>query len=564
MHVLGEIEYVVTVKEGVDWEEVHRDLINWTARDPNVDSSIVPDRSVEIANLRPVNKRNTHYYLTKQEKDKLKLDPRIEDVKRVAHIPPPTLRAYQDTIFDKNSNSTGSQSSWALLRHISETNNYGTSFSDPGGTYDYVLDGTGVDVVIQDTGVEPNHPEWENTGGTSRLKQVDWFNISGVAGTMPANHYSDIHGHGTHCSGTVAGKTFGWARNADIYIQAVLDNSSALAIPTAMDTLLAWHNKKNDPNDAAYTGRPTVVNQSWGYVIYLNTTDTPNVIQFGRGVDSGYFLTGGSYRGVTHTETTRANLRQYGINGEYQGQFNSKQVYGYPSRVISTDADIKQLADAGIVVCMAAGNDYMKVDVPGGVDWDNYLEFTADNSLYYRWYYHRGGSPSLLSGLTNYVANPVISYAEGFNVGAVDTATQEVQYPGDPSFYYLDRKANFSQSGPGVNIYCVGTAVMSASSNTNVIGGVSYYNDFNYRQIKINGTSMASPNMAGMVALLQQAHPDWSPAQIVKYFETNAKEVMYDTGSTNDYTVANSVHGGIPRIAYFPLSGQRPFKLNEE
>ena len=564
MHVQGELEYIVTVKEGVDWEEVHKDLISWTARDPNVNSDIVPDRSVEVAKLRPVNKRNTHYYLTKQEKDKLILDPRISDVKRASHVTPIRPRAFQDTLFDKTTFSNGTQGPWGLLRHINETQIYGNSTADPGGTYDYVLDGTGVDVVIQDSGIEKNHPEWEDANGTSRFQEVDWYQISGLSGSTNASMYTDVHGHGTHCTGTTAGKTFGWAKNSNIYIQAVLDNSYAMNIPDAMDTLLAWHNKKNDPNDPAYTGRPTIVNQSWGYVIYLNTTDNPNVIQFSRGIDSGYFLTGGVHRGVAHTEVTRANLRQYGINGEYQGQFNGKQVYGFPSRVISTDADIKQLADAGVIVCMAAGNDYMKVDVPGGVDWDNYLEFTADNITFYRWYYHRGGSPSLLGGISNYDSAPVITYADGFNVGAVDTATQTVQYPGDPSFYYLDRKAGFSQSGPGVNIYAAGVSVLSSSSNTNVIGGVSYYNDFNYRQIKIGGTSMASPNMAGMAALLKQAHPDWSPAQIVKYFETNAKEIMYDTGLTDDYTTFNNVHGGPPRIAYFPLSGQRPFKLNEE
>ena len=48
----------------------------------------------------------------------------------------------------------------------------------PGGTYDYVLDGTGVDVVIIDQVLKVDHPEWEDANGVPRVKQVDWSMIS--------------------------------------------------------------------------------------------------------------------------------------------------------------------------------------------------------------------------------------------------------------------------------------------------------------------------------------------------------------------------------------------------
>lgn len=546
-HVQGELEYVVTVKEGVDWQEVHNELTNPTKNNPSVDSNIIPDRVVEVVKLRPNNPRNTHYYLTKEEKDRLVNDPRIVDVKRFAHIGLPKANAFQDGEFNKNSLSSNQHDNWGLLRHISETNAYGASSTDPGGTFDYVLDGTGVDMVIADTGIQADHPEWQDANGVTRLKQIDWYAASGVSGSMPVNFYTDTDGHGTHCAGTMMGRYFGWAKNADIYNITHYGNSQAISTADFIDCLLGWHNAKLGT-------KPTVVNMSFGYAFYLNTTDNPNRIQFSRGIDSGYYLTGGVYRGVSHTAVERTNLRQYGINGEYQGSYNGKNVYGFPYRVASFDADIRSLTTAGIHVVMAAGNDSMKCDVPGGADWDNYLEFTADNVTIYRWYYHRGGTPSLYEAGSSFTAVPAVTKATGFNVGALGVST------GTLNSTLYEQKATFSQSGPAVDIWTAGQYIISAQPSN--MGSVYHYNNL-FRQAKYSGTSMAAPQMCGMIGCLLQAHPDWTPEQVYNYFTSNAKPTMYDNGNDADYTNSLTTHGAPNRLAYFPLAAQRPFTITE-
>ena len=132
------------------------------------------------------------------------------------------------------------------------------------GDYNYTLNGSGVDVVIQDSGIEPNHPEWQDENGVSRLKQIDWFTASGITGTQSSNHhYRDFDGHGTHCAGIVAGKTYGWAKGADIYAQKLAglegsgDTGTGISISLAFDTIKEWHRRKFNnsytPTDVDYT-----------------------------------------------------------------------------------------------------------------------------------------------------------------------------------------------------------------------------------------------------------------------------------------------------------------------
>ena len=526
-------EYIVTVKKGVDWQEVHSQLTTNTTAVQNI-----PDRAVDVVALKPNNNRNTIYSLSDEEVAALRNDPRIEAVidpskRRIGKV------AVQDGNFNKTYTASGEQQNWGLLRHTSLTNIFGTSTSDPGGTYDYVLDGTGVDVVIIDSGIEPNHPEWLDSNGVSRLQQINWYTESGVAGTLDPNHYRDRDGHGTHVTGTVAGRTFGWAKNARIYSIKLDDLCGATDVGTGIpstdifDVLLGWHNAKAG-------SRPTVVNASFGAGLGINTNLTPNRIVDTNG-DILAAITGGSYRGVAHSLTTRSALFSKGLG---QGQNAGGGVYVYGVYDAAINADVDQLISAGVVSCVSAGNNGTKIDVSGGVDYDNYLTLDVDvvGDGSFRWYYNRDGSPS-------------IGTSPGFNVGALDREAYNST---------LDRKANFSNGGPAVNIYTAGEAIVSAVSNitdnyTGVYTPQDYYLDSAFKQAKVAGTSMAAPQMAGLAACLLQAHPTWSPTQVVSWFQNNAQDKIYSTGLDNDYTVENSLWGGTQRVAYFPLKGQKPF-----
>jgi len=511
---MAEREYAVIVKRGINLQEVDAELSATTGSGP------IPDRSVDIANPRLGSKRMTHWMLTDEEAELLRDDDRILAVE----IPPDQR---DDIKIVNNATQTGqyfrgfsdaNDVNWGLRRCIDTTNGYLTNNDGTiSGDYAYPINGAGVDIVIQDSGIDPNHPEWEDANGVSRMQQIDWYTASGLSGTQDVNHYRDADGHGTHVAGIAAGKTYGWAKGANIYSQKIqglelLSGTDGTGIPIAdaFDAIRLWHEDK-------VSNRPTVVNMSWGYL----GTHTNNP-------------TNGIYQGTPWTYTTQADaflLQNYGIIPPIGG---TRIV---PAQVAFADAEVEDMIDSGIHIVIAAGNDYYKSDLSTGADYNNVVVLDGIQR-----FYHRPGSP----------------YSDrAFFVGNVDTATEGLQ--AFPNFYTKERTRASSRRGPAVNIWAPGDSIMSTASSQGDPSYTTYTypGDASYEVMSIGGTSMAAPQVAGLCCLHLQSQPNLTPRQLLAKVigdaienSSVATQILWDTGNTFDYDETYSLMGSPNRMLY--------------
>lgn len=507
-----EKEYAVIVNRGVNLEDVDAEIAASTGAGP------IPNRSVDIANPRLGSRRMTHWMLTDQEAEALRTDPRIMAVE----IPPDQrddikieLRSSQASNFSRTI-SGNENVNWGLRRCIDTVNNY-DAFGEVIGPYNYSLDGAGIDIVIQDSGIQPDHPDFNDYNGNTRVVRVDWYATSGLSGAQSANFYRDRDGHGTHVAGIAAGLTYGWAKGAKIYSQKLsgletLQGADGTGIPVAdaFDSIRLWHSNK-------ISTRPTVVNMSWGYV----------------GAETGD-PTNGVYRGTPWTFNPSSDiLTDYGLPGKL---YDSGTVARYPVQVAFVDAEIDDMIDAGIHVCIAGGNDYYKSDVVGGTDYNNTV--THGGTTYS---YHRPGSPYS---------------TRAFMVGSIDNTTNSG----------TDRPANYSRKGPAINVWAPGNNIMSTASNENdaEYNGVTldYPQDLDFKVMYISGTSMASPQVAGLLALYLQSQPATSPEDLLKKVTNDSSAVIADTGLDNDYSAfTTSLMGSENRLLYSRYGVANPSRL---
>jgi subtilisin family serine protease len=513
---VAEREYAVVVKKGVNLEEVDADLSASTGDGP------IPNRTVDIANPRPGSKRMTHWMLTDEEAEELRKDDRILAVE----IPPDQRddiqignRLAQSGNFYRGFNNA-TDVNWGLRRCNEATNVYGGN-ATVAGDYNYALDGNGVDIVIQDSGIQVGHPEWNDYDGNTRLVQINWYTESGLSGSQDANHYRDLDGHGTHVTGIAAGLTYGWAKGARIYSQKLsglelLDGSDGTGIPIAdaFDAIRLWHLAK-------LSNRPTVVNMSWGYFATSNSNPT-----------------GGTYRGTPWSFGSQTDTQlwdDYGI----VFPLNGPQRF-FPVQNAVTDAEVDDMIAAGIHVCIAAGNDYYKQDVSGGNDYDNFATFDGTDR-----YYHRPGSPYS---------------TEAFYVGNIDSTVISAE-----SYTNADRSAYSSRKGPAVDIWAPGTDIMSATSNQADASYTTYGYppDGNYEIMSIDGTSMASPQVAGLIALHLQSVPEATPAEIKAKLAFDSKSTLYETTNNDtDYRTTSSLLGSPNRHLFSRYGVVNPYTLS--
>ena len=504
-------EYIITVSDPAVWDTGLWDELTVDGLGDN----FIPDRSVEVINERPFNDYSAHFNLTDEEADLLRQDSRIAFVELQADLQEGVEKGFSAVRASANYNrhpgsTTSSMKNWGLLRCINQADPYGTNTSVT-AEFPYNLDGTGVDVIVMDSGVEPNHPEFavnsDGTGG-SRVVDFNWASL-GVPGTASASsiggYLGDADGHGSHCASVSCGNTQGWASGAAIYSLRIFDGNNirtgaylgAINSDIAFDIVRAFHLAKI----AAGNTRPTICTNSWGY----------------RSGYSGMIST--VWRGTTYSTTSR--------NPTY-GQVSSN----HPYVVNYLDVSATNCINAGVILVGAAGNYYHKADIPGGIDYDNYY-----NSYYGQIYYHRGSSPTRATGF--------------INVGAVDTIQT------NPA---IERKSNFSETGPRVDVYAPGSMVMGAYANkpysTNAVPdprNSSYYLN------KVSGTSMACPQVTGVLACFLQARPSATAADCLAWLiENSTLNALNENpsglpGGGATYTNNYYLQGGNNRVLHQPF-----------
>lgn len=520
------IEFVVTLHKKEDLNDFYNDM------ETEGGSLYIPNRSVSVASRRAIS-RNTHYYLTVEEAERLRQDSRVAAV-MPAEIERLAIRPMSEITgnFDKSTFASNSYTNWALLRCVegAQRSNWGSDgTANQSATISINETGRNVDVVIIDGHINPAHPEYavnaDGTGG-SRVVQLDWNTLSIAAGNIDNDGASVLTGsyvytpydngntdltadnnHGAHVAGTACGNTQGWARNANIYnISPYPTNPNVLDPYILWDYIRAFHANKSVNLE---TGRknPTICNCSYGAALNFDGTTFGKVTRaIYRGADTG----------VISPNLSSAQLR---ANGIYDVVAEEPLIPYYST---AFEADIQDAIADGIVVVAAAGNEYFNVASSTDQDYNNIFYATYGGTNYY-WYTHRGTTPAAVPG---------------------------VICVGNVSQFVNETKRTSSNCGTRVDIYAPGSNILSSFNSTTSYGGISDSRNASYALGKISGTSMASPQVCGVLACVLETYPDFNSYDALDYIVSYSKtDQVGDTGgSTADLT---SLQGSPNRYLYF-------------
>jgi len=534
---MQEREYVITLHQHEDLDSFYDDM------ETPGGALFIPDRAIEVAVRRPVS-RNTHYRLTDDEAKLIRKDPRVLAVELSLEEAGFEIRpswTQSSTFWNKSNSVSATYKNWGLLRSVegAQRASWGSNgVTNASGTINVTASGKHVDIVVVDGHMDPSHPEFsvnvDGTGGT-RVNQYNWFELTAaVTGFADPSRPTYIYGpyvdpsypfydasgysarttdndHGAHVTGTLAGNTQGWAHDANIYNISPYSTSPS-ATSYFLDYIKVWHQLKTI-NPVTGVKNPTITNHSYGIFTSVNITSISTV----------------RYRGNTFTGPfTSSQLLGYGI-------FNSSGSAFVSQRNTSIEQDLIDLMAAGVIVVAAAGNAYSKISNPSASlsdDYNNY--FTVGLTTYY---YMRGTITSVEGAIT---------------VGNIGS-------------YIDDSKTDSSNCGPRVDVYAPGRYIMS-SVNSSIGVYSNDTRDTNYYLTKKTGTSMASPQVTGVLACLAETWPRLNQSLASTYIKTHAKtnQITAGTGGPTDFT---DLQGSENRFLYFykerPVEGQVGPKVNQ-
>ena len=503
------------------------------------------------------------------------------------------------------------RTNWAVKRVGVHTNGDGWP-NDVGhintttGNIDFSLTGKNVDVIIMDSGVLQYHPEFIDADGKSRVRDIVldgpyfidpayfnsnghtyskpdgrtgisttsahawWENSSSRSGTFSSvgtveinSNYTEarsigiggtIHGitstHGTSVASLAGGKNFGLAFECNLWNMSAIDDSTGTTTETAYDLMKLFH--QNKPVNST-TGRknPTVINSSWAYSSGITSSSTVNYKFSG---DTGSFTGDDGF----DTSTTSANLVKAMKEGFGNGYSNNHRSWCSSSRSNSTDTAGDELMAAGVIHVAAASNDNQRLGIgandPHRLDYlsDTYFSSTDPRSEFPSGTVPVGHRDWLNPSGIGF--NSTTDFHPTICVGALDD-----QVNSD----YSEYKASYSNNGPGIDVWAPADATlaagMKASDGSDLGTSPTYYNRYNSDFVDqyMNGTSAASPVVAGFIALHLESVPSATSEEVKKFLSEQGSIIVPDSlfedtnpsiGTTSYWYTSYNLRGAQRRI----------------
>ena len=621
-------KYTLAVTSPEYWNTIHNALIV----DSNEDG--IPDRKVTCSDTKEHSPTRGTYWLTEEEAIGISTHPQVKwielspsDYRFSYPEPEPDTKRFRKNVKIYLNLSTSAfsisatsaeenRTNWATKRVGVTTN--GKSWPNVTGNaavinddLNFSLTGKNVDVIIHDSGIMQYPPAFLDDDGKSRVRDVVldgpyyidpsyftsnshtytkpdgrigitttsahawWENSNSRSGAFSSvgtvaipNNYTVANtlgiggtshtmtsSHGTGCAGLSAGKNFGLAFESNIWNMSVVGSPSGMGVEASYDIMKIFH--QNKPINTV-TGRknPTVVNGSWGYFAGFNSGTT---------VSYSFKGSTGTFTGYA-SNSTGVQAMAYGLSG---GSVYNRQ-FATSSRSNSTETAGDEMVNAGVIYVTSAGNSNQRLGL-GTADphLNDYL--TTLNSAD-----TRSGVPgadvsgTVPSGHRNWIHpanigyNTTTDYHPAICVGAMDDFIES---------NYQERKASYSNNGPGVDVWAPADETLSAGMRAadgdqlgTEINFSRYNSDFVDRYF--NGTSAASPVVAGVVALFLESRPSATSAEVKDFIITHASQMLPNSEWLNPYPTDNNAEywrddfnnrGAANRVIYDPTaSDARP------
>ncbi|XP_055809232.1 subtilisin-like protease [Solanum dulcamara] len=443
------------------------------------------------------------------------------------------------------------------------------------GLWNASSSGKGVIIGLLDTGIDPQHPSFNDNGMPNpplRWKGKCEFNVTTNCNKKligarnfadEATSPSDKAGHGTHTSSTAAGN---FVNGANLFGNA---NGTAAGIaPRAHVAMYKICDGYHCPEymilaglDAAIEDGVDVISISIGLEhsppLYDDTIAIGAYSAMKKGIfvscsagnsgpDSGTVTNGAPWILTVGASATDRKIRAVAVLGngaDYEGE-SGFQPKNFSRKLLplvnGKDCDSLYLSGVKgkIVLCDTSG--YLSRSEKGKSVKDADGAGMILMNEKYRGY----------TTLSEYDAVPMtqVSYYDGQEIinymKSTSTPVATISFKGTkigdkhaPTVAYFSSRGPFMQSqgilkpdivGPGVNILAawptpIGGETTSASSSAM----------FNF----LYGTSMSCPHLAGVAALLKSAHPNWSPAAIKSAIMTTADLVNLGNDPIQDETL---------------------------